>query len=109
MTKVDELAKKGFQTHHISYDPEITVDILRRVHEKFHGHGVGIATGEIPKSKKKDGIGDDIYPSGYSMTPQGVKIWKCACGQAIKSLYPKQLEANKQAHLTSHKLKGETE
>lgn len=28
------------QTHHISYNPEITIDILKELHEEFHGHPV---------------------------------------------------------------------
>lgn len=36
---------KGTQSHHISYDPEITIDILKDLHVKFHGHGTGRAKG----------------------------------------------------------------
>ena len=54
-----ELIEKGIQTHHISYEPAITIDILIDLHKEFHGHGTGPpkkgfvekTTKEITKSK----------------------------------------------------------
>lgn len=40
-----EFPPSNLQEHHISYDPEITIDILKELHEKYHGHGVGKGRG----------------------------------------------------------------
>ena len=37
---------KGWQTHHISYKPEITIDIPTKLHKFIHGHGTGKPTGD---------------------------------------------------------------
>lgn len=39
------------QTHHISYDPEVTIDILKDLHEKYHNHGTGKSQGASVKPK----------------------------------------------------------
>jgi hypothetical protein len=42
------------QKHHISYDPEITINILKKLHEQFHGHGTGRGQGERIKPKNEN-------------------------------------------------------
>lgn len=44
------MIEKEIQTHHISYDPEITVNIPRKLHIKIHRHGTG-----PPKGVQKRG------------------------------------------------------
>lgn len=38
------------QTHHISYDPEITTIVTVKEHERIHGHGTGQAKGSKRKA-----------------------------------------------------------
>lgn len=42
---------ENLQTHHISYDPEITEEITKEKHIKIHGHGTGSAKGTVFTSK----------------------------------------------------------
>lgn len=41
------------QTHHISYDPEITIDILKSLHQQYHKHWTGLGKGEQNTSYNK--------------------------------------------------------
>jgi len=43
------MRENELQTHHISYDPEVTVDLPRDLHIEIHRHGTG-----PPKGGKKE-------------------------------------------------------
>ena len=45
------------QNHHISYEPEIKIDVCRKCHLLLHKHGVGLGQGE--KANKSLTIDDD--------------------------------------------------
>lgn len=85
------------QKHHVSYEPELIIDICKLCHQKIHqSHGVGLGEGEV-NSKIKESHPFFTYASfdrdkkqyfiRDSTTGEDLNIITCKCGSCRFSLY----------------------
>lgn len=86
----------NLQEHHTSYNPPEKIVLCLKCHQKEHPtHGVG---------GNNSVKGGSTYYLNCDSEEQQYSEYTCPkCGKTITSLYPRQFEQNKTAHMLTHK------